>query len=468
VIVISAAIVALLVVTVSALGTTLLGVPTSYGNGVDSTLGAQVARDFLADQDAEANALSAGDQSLLGGHLSDAALADVIQQISQSGFATPPKVSFQPSSLTILRASDPADPSLTLDVREEGTKTVVIDNGPNQAPSEQAISFHGDFWMRIPSGSRYAIADQQIQTLPGSPLPALAVIAAALLFVGLATLLVFRQRHVRPRSEMVPAVRRATAPVLIDVPMDRKTSEPVGQPAEMVISTFGGLHIREGGKDWAQALMSRSVTGFVWLRLLVAAIRDPATPPSRDELARQARPGVSRDVQLKRLRNVVSKGLPEMPSPLRDRVQVTPEVLSFRLDGCEVDAIELLRLSNVLDRRPELVDTQAARVRRLLAASQGSFLPEFETIENLATDRHPTCTELMRELRELLIDKRVELALRLAGAYLRAGRPAEAVAVLEPAGDDRPQRKDVADRLVAGYRGAGREAEAKALEARFA
>jgi hypothetical protein len=466
---ISAALLASLIVAVSALGTTLLGVPTTYGEGVDSRLGAQVARDFLADQDAEANALSSGDQSLLGGRLSDSALGDVLQQISsQSTSGTPPKVTFQPTSLTILRASDPADPNLTIEVREDGTKSVVTNNGPDQAPSEQSINFHGDFWLRIPSGSHYAIADQHIQTLPSSPLPAISVVAAALLCVALAALLVLRHRRMWGTLKAAPASQPTAESPVIEMPVEDDSPEPVGEPKEMVVSTFGGLHVREGGQDWAQALMSRPVTGFVWLRLLVAAICDPAAPLSRDEIAQQANPRVSRNVQLKRLRNVVAKGLRELPPALRDRVLVTPDVMSFELQGCEVDAIELLKLSSELERRRELTSSQAARVRRVLSACQGTFLTEFEIIEDLATDRHPTCGELMRELRESLTNKRVELSLLLADAYLRSHQPAQAITVLEPAVDDRPQRKDLADRLATAYRGAGREAEAKALEARYA
>jgi hypothetical protein len=468
VIAISAAIIASLVVAVSALGTTLLGVPTTYGNGVDSRLGAQVARDFLADQEAEANALSSGDQSLLGGHLSDSALGDVIQQISnQSKAGSPPKVSYQPASLTVLRASDPADPGLTIEVREDGTKSVVTNNGPNQAPSEQSIDFHGDFWLRIPGGSHYAIADQHIQTLPTSPLPAIALGAVALLFVGSASLLVLRQRRMWPSLASPPARRRPPTSVPIEAPVEIETPERVGPPAQMVVSTFGGLHVREGGTDWAQALMSRPVTGFVWLRLLVAAINDPDTPVSREEVARQASPGLSRDVQLKRLRNVVAKGLREMPLPLRERIVVNPEVMSFTLEDCEVDAVELGKLSAESALPQEVPATRVARVQRILSACQGPFLPEFETIEDLATDRHPTCTELIRELRDTLVSKRVELSLLLADGYLRAGQLTQAIAVLEPAVNDRAQRKDLADRLAAAYRSAGREAEAKSLEARY-
>ena len=471
---ISSVVLAVVIVAALAFGTTLFGVPTSYGNGIDSSLGAKVKADFLADQDAEAKALTNGDQSLLGGHLSDSALGDVIQQISgQSG--APPAVSFQPASLTILRAADSADPSLTIEVQEDGTKSVVTSNGPDAAPTAQTISFQGDFWMRNPTGSHYTIADQKIQTQPSSPLPAIAVVVAALLVVGLGALLVVRRRSLRPALEQASSTQPALAPAtpsnmpgLIEPPVAGQAALPQGPAAEVVVTTFGGLHVRQGGTDWAQALSSRSVTGFVWFRLLVAAVLNPNSQIARDEIGRQASPRLSREVQLKRIRNVTSKGLPELPAALRDRILVTPEAMSFTLDGCEVDAVELVAMSAATAGRREITPAEAARIQRLLGACQGTFLPEFEAIEDLATDRHPTCTELVRELRESLTSKRVELALLLDDTYKRAGQYSLAIAVLEPAHNDRPERKDVADRLAAAYRGAGREAEALALERKYA
>jgi hypothetical protein len=466
VVAVSIVVLAVVIVAVAALGTTLLGVPTTYANGVDPGLGAKVARDFLADQDAEATALSNGDQSVLGGHLTDSALTDVAQQISnQSGSGSLPTVTFHPASLTILRAQDPADPSLTIEVQEDGSKSVVTSGGPNAAPTEQTVSFHGDFWLRNP-GSNYTIADQQIQTLPSSPLPAIALVVAALLVVGLATLLVRRRGGLRPAFQRAPTAVRA--PIQIGTPADREDLEQPGSVPQMVVTTFGGLHIRGDGLDWAGPLMSRPVTGFVWLRLLVAAVRNPASLVGRDEVARQASPGLSREVQLKRLRNVIAKGLREMPAVLRDRILVTPESMSFVLDGCEVDAIELINFRAATIGLDELSPSTTARLERMLSRCQGPFLSEFDTIEDLATDRHPSCTELIRELRESLTNTRVDLALLLADCHLRAGRPAQAITALEPALNDRRQRKDLADRLAAAYRGAGREAEASALEARYA
>ena len=462
------AIVAGLIVAVSALGTTLLGVPTTYGSGIDSRLGAQVVRDFLVDQDAEALARSQGDPSAISGRLTGNALVDVSQQISdQSGRGPTPTVSFQPASLTVLRVADPVDASLVIEVQEEGTKSITTPGSPDNAPSQRTISFHGNFWLRADTSGRYLIADQNIQNQASSILPALATIAAALVAVGIVVVLVQRQRR-RRMFQSPTAVPVIAASPLTETPSDREfVTEPSGPPPKMVVTTFGGLHVLQGGTDWAQALMSRSVTGFVWLRLLLAAIRDPKARPARDEVARQTYPGVGRDIQLKRLRGVIGKGLREMPAALRDRVLVDPEVMGFRLDDCSVDAIELLAVSAECAGRDRLSAAQASRARRVVQICQGAFLAEFEAIEDLATDHHSTCTGLVLELRELLVSKRVDLSLLIADADLAAGRPTQAIALLEPALIDRSARKDLAVRLAAAYRAAGRDDEATALEARY-
>jgi tetratricopeptide repeat protein len=456
---------ATLIVAAAALGTSILGVPTYFGSGVDSSLGGRVARDFLADQAAEATALSTGDQGPLGGNFTDSALADVIQQMSnQSGSGTSQTVTLQPATLTVVRASDPNNAALTIEVQEDGTETVVTNTGATSAPSEQSISFHGDYWLRVPSGSHYAIADMNFQTLPSSPLPAISVVAAALVAVAIAALLFVRQRRftmaVQPTPQQIPELAG-----LVLTPAQREASiEPPRQAAAMVVSTFDALHVREDGRDWAQELMSRPVTGFVWLRLLVAAIRDPRAQPSREEIAKQAcPPGLSRDVQLKRLRNVIGRGFREMPAQLSRRIRVEPEALSFQLDDCSVDAIELLAVSAECSGQSQLMRPQVEKVRRVLATCKGDFLREFEIVENIATERHPNCTALMAELREQLVGKRADLALLLADAHLRDGQPLQAIAILEPALQGRSERGDIRARLAAAYTAAGRNAEADAV-----
>ena len=61
-VVFSAAILAAAIVLAALFG---LGVRTTYGSRIDPALSAQVTRDFLTDQDAEAAALSKSDQTLI-------------------------------------------------------------------------------------------------------------------------------------------------------------------------------------------------------------------------------------------------------------------------------------------------------------------------------------------------------------------------------------------------------------------
>lgn len=442
-----------------------LGVRTSYGSGIDTGLGGKVERDFLADQEAEAAALSKGDPSLISGRLTGNALQDVSQQMSLSN--APPTVSFQAGSLTILKAQDPIDPTLVIEVQEDGTKTVTSSAGPNSAPTEQTIGFHGDFWMRKDSSGRYLIADQRVQNLPTSILPAIGLTSVAVVWVVLAAGLVVLRRRARPIPVRAAAGLSAAVSTVVGAPPAYEPIEPAdGSPPEVLVRTFGGLQVHHDGKDWAGALSGRSVTAFVWLRLLVAAIRDPKARLPRDEIGRQASPRLDRETQLKHLRNVIHQGLRELPPALRDRIVVEPQVMSFKLDGSEVDAIDLLAVSAEYAGRRLLSDPQVARAQRVLDASKGTFLPDFESVEDLATDHHPTCTALIRDLRELLTTKRVELAMLVADSLLATHRPDQAIMLLERAFQEQPERTDVRSRLAAAYRSAGRDADASALEAK--
>jgi hypothetical protein len=460
----SALILAGVVITTAAFG---LGVRIAYGSGMDAKLGSQVERDFVGDQDAEATALSNSDPSAISSRLTGNALEDVSQQISdQTAAGAAPTVSFQPGSLTILQAQDPIDPSLLIEVQEDGTKTVTMAAGPNSAPTEQTISFHGSYWLRKDPSGRYLIADLKIQNQPSSNLPALALVAVVLAWIALAAVLVRRRR---PQPIHAPATDGLAA-VLAAVAEAPPAYEPIeaaaDPPAQVVIRTYGGLQLHQDGQDWVAALRARPVTAFIWLRLLLAAVRDPNARPSRDDIGREAKPGLDRETQLKLMRNVIYQGLRELPPALSDRIVVEPQVMSFKLESCEIDAINLLRVCAECAGRSVLAPAQTARARRAVDATAGVFLPEFESVEEFATDRHPTCTNLIREQRDLLTAKRLGLILLLGDSYLAAGRPGEAIAILEPAFQEQPQRDDVRARLAAAYSRAGRNPEAASLGAK--
>jgi hypothetical protein len=445
----SAAVLAVVIVATAAFG---LGVRTSYGQGIDPTLGAKVTRDFLADQEAEAAALSKSDQTLLNNRLSDSALADVIQQIQGQASANPPTVAFEPASITVLRSQDPNDPSLLIEVQEDGTKTITSSAGANSAPTQSDVSIHGNFWLRA-SGGHYTIADQDIQTLPTSYLPQTALVVVALVWVGLAYVL---YRRTRSGAISVPGGVAMAAVETREPPVDFEHEEAAEPDVKTVIRTFGGLQILEGGQDWAPALNRRHVISFVWRRVLLAAFEDPAASISRDAVARQAYPSVEREYQLGRLRTMVNQGLPELPAPLRARIIADPKALRFNLEGCAVDALELTKIAEDWGRLDVISPQQAAIARRVIERSKGTFLPEFESVDNLVTSGHPTCTELIKSLRERLAERRSQLAALLGRTYIAGRRSDLAVALLEAATDDHPAEVRLRELLAEANRASAR------------
>ena len=437
-----------------------VGARTSYGSGIDPALGNQITRDFLEDQDAEAAALSKSDQALLNNRLSDSALADVVQQIQGQAAGTTPTVSFHPASITVSRAQDPSDPSLLIEVGEDGVKTVTRNSGPNAAPTQDEITFHGDFWVRL-SGGRYLIADQSIQTEPSSPLPQVALAVVALVWVGLAYVLYWRTRLPKAPPAVSPVTPLAPIP-----PVEPTVFEAIEEPepaTKTLIRTFGGLQLIEGGKDWAPALSGRQAMAFVWRRVFLAVLDDPSGGVVREVVARQTNPTVDRETQLRRLRGLISEGLRELPEPLRQRIILDPLVLRFDLADCTIDALELRTAAAGFGRLKILSPSQASRARRVLEATHGTFMPEFEMVEDVVTDHHPTCTVMIQDLRKQLSDRRAELLAVLARAYIAGRRADLAVELLEPTLHELPDNADLRKLLADAYRAIGREADARAL-----
>jgi hypothetical protein len=445
-----------------------LGTRTTYGNGVSQSVGSQAQRDFLADQDAEAAALSKGEQSLLSGALTENALVDVNQQIADEIAAgAPPVVTFQALSMNILQATDPADPSLTVEVQEDGTKTVTTQADQNSAPTTRSLAFHGTFWLRKGGSGRYQIADQQIQIQPASPLPAIGLVATALVAVAIVIILASRLRARQAALQPAPGLAATVMAVTTPAPA-RTTVEPIAAQTQALIKTFGGLHVRgRDGQDWSTTLNARSLTAFVWLRLLVAAIQDPGRPVARDQLGREASPNLDRETQLKQVRNTIQR-LRELPPALGECIRVLPQTMSFDLSGRQVDAVDLLEVAKQSAGRTILGGMLLARAQEAIESSSGVFLPEFESVEDLATGRHPTCTELIQGLRAELVAKRLGLIGLVADSHLQAGRAAEAVDLLEPAFQANPDQAALRARLINAYVRAGRADAAAGLEVRQA
>lgn len=445
----------------------LSGVRPSFGSGIDSTTGDRVVRDFMADQVAELKGKTSGDRSQLEGYLTGNALQDVTEQIANLPPAAAGEFSVRVASLSVIQSRDPNDPSVVIEVQEAGQQTTTA-YPQNAAPTQQTVDFSADYWLREANG-RYEITDQSIDYQPSSAGPTWAIVILALVAVAAAGVLWFR------RSRQLARVGSAVQPVVAGIPpalphTDRGLAAlvaPNSASDTLVVKTFGGLHVLEGERDWVKDLLQRQVTGFVWVRLLAGAVRDPAVRPLRDQLAREVSPTQDRKTQLKRIRNAATQ-LRDLPGPLNATVQVDEQAFTFRLQSCEVDAVRLQQVSAAVGERESLAPAEVALVQQIFDDSAGTFLPEFEKLEDLATDHHPTSSHLVRELREMLADRRTRIGIVLADTYLATGRSLQAVSVLEPLLRENEQRRDLADRLAKAYQAVGRGAEARALLKRFA
>ena len=464
-VIVSAVLVAAVAVATYLFDADLSGVRPSFGAGIDSKTGNQVVRDFLAAQDAENRALVTGDQSQLEEHLTGNALQDLEQQVASTTPAPTTEVNLRIQSLDVVEARDPNDPSVVIQIQEDAVKTLTA-YPENAAPTQQTVSFHGDFWMS-PSNGHYLITDQAIQNQPTSPFPGFALAALAFVWVVFAGLLFARTRtgQAVPSASSRPVT--SASRVEAEAPAAAIARTPIeAAPVELVVRTFGGLHLIHSDKDLVAELDQRPVTGFVWQRLMVGTIDDPNYRPSREEIGRQLRPTLARSAQLRQIRNVVYQ-FRELPAPLKDRVDVDAQAFRFKADACDIDALNLVAAAARISGGQSQDPIDVAGVRRIYDESAGTFLPDFEKAEDHATDHHPSSTRMIAGIRAMLADKRAELGLALARSYIANDQASNAVAVLEPLVRQREDRKDLADGLAAAYRKAGRDAEAAALAARF-
>src|SRR5205823_902999 len=143
------------------------------------------------------------------------------------------------------------------------------------------------------------------------------------------------------------------------------------------IRTLGGLQLWVEGQDLAGVVLDSPVSGFVWLRLLIEALRDPAARPVRDDLCDEVFPGLDRPTQLARLRGRMHD-IRQFPAVLAGRVKVEGALLSFDLDGCAIDAVDLIELADSCARVGALSPDLAARAESLLALTDGILLPLWE------------------------------------------------------------------------------------------
>jgi len=240
------------------------------------------------------------------------------------------------------------------------------------------------------------------------------------------------------------------------------------QPAPLQIRTLGGLLIKARGQDLTSALLDRKVLAFVWLHLLARTLRNPDGSITRSSLADELSPGLDASAQRSRLRGRLSELRNQLPASLGRRVKVEGERISLDLADCTIDARDLADAARTYgDSNGVLTSDQLVQLDSIVTGVQGSFLTEWDDIEQHVNSGRSGAGEVVNDLRQHT-DSAVGTLLRTLGsAYLARGNPEAAVGPLERALALSPDDEAAARSLSAACVQTGRLSRAEELRKDF-
>ena len=224
-------------------------------------------------------------------------------------------------------------------------------------------------------------------------------------------------------------------------------------PGHLTIRTFARIELRQAGRDYAPELLRKRVLAFIWLYLFVRGLLEPGGRVDRGAFCEEFAPGLSPERQRKRVRDrlddMFSRDLPEA---LTSRLITDRTHLSLDLSRCSIDIVRLQELAKqCVAKDGMLTNDLAAEASRVLAETEGEFLPDWEEIENETNGGRGAAAEYVRALREIAETARVELMGALAANNLARQEPRKAIRLLEQALELQPEREDLARKLRTAY-----------------
>lgn len=377
----------------------------------------QLETDCIRDQQVISDALANADPGRLRDAVTGNAILDLTDQVTQeqsSGLRI--GESRELSSIHLIPATDPNDSSITQAVEEKGTLTRTITAGGVQS-SQQKINFDDKYWLRVPNGSRYAITDQLLAEQPvpeGLPPLLWFALAGGLLMIAVGgAILGFGIRA--PRSVAVGGTPR--------LEMVYSTESADGAEPRMRIETLGGLHVWVDGTDMAPKLKRHQMLSFLWLWLLLRAIHFDRPAMAKAGLADEAWPGSDPVTQGTRMRGRLSQIRTKLPAALGAAVRVEGDMVRFDLTECWVDVIEMRRFSRRLaSDSAGAPDSLLDAGVQLFYAGRAQFLPEWDGLATRIARGRGGADELIRDVREAVQLRRIELGGILHEANVRHGR----------------------------------------------
>jgi len=246
------------------------------------------------------------------------------------------------------------------------------------------------------------------------------------------------------------------------------TASANGHLASLQIRTLGGLEITAAGEDMTLALLDRKVLAFLWLHLLARTLRNQDDSITRSSLADELSPGLDSSAQRSRLRGRLSELRNQLPAALGRRIKVEGERIRLDLADCVIDVRELADAVRTFAGSSGVIATdQLAQLESVIGASGGSFLPEWDGIEQHVNRGRSGAGEVVNDLRQRT-DASMSALLRALGAgYLAYGKPEAAIVPLEQALAISPDDEAAARVLSAACVQTGRLSRAEELRKDF-
>jgi len=237
-------------------------------------------------------------------------------------------------------------------------------------------------------------------------------------------------------------------------------------PGAMDIFAIGQISLTLPWTDLTPDLMRRPVIGFLWLYLYSREMRKAGDRLTRSSRIEEVAHGVADPRG--RLRGYL-RDLSHLPAPLGAMIKVENELIGFDLLGQETDVDELRdsveNTKQVGSRDPDFEIQHAQELLRDMG--DGVFLPGFEDMEKRVTKGRGIAGQVVAEVRAQVLTLRADLAVATANVLLDRGRPADAVAVLDPIVAGSEDRDDVVRTLINALRESGDHKRAAEIRRRY-
>jgi DNA-binding SARP family transcriptional activator len=244
----------------------------------------------------------------------------------------------------------------------------------------------------------------------------------------------------------------------------------LGTESHLKVSTIGRFSISLDGADLTGALSQKPVASFLWLYMLMRALRNPKEALSRAALADEAFPNLDSKQQRTRLRQRLSDMQATLPHGVADCLRLEGDRVRFDLETSQVDAVALRRwAATIATLRGPMDDAELSEAAVLVdGLADGAFLPGWEALEAKVTGAKGSASAVVDDVRSDVDRWRAAVLIGIADAYVARNRSALAVRYLERVVQQHPDNELATRKLVAAYLDSGQPAKAAELDAAVA